>query len=192
MVKGTKELLAAREAGLKGVHNLTNILAAMAMAEAIGIPLQTMQKVAKEFNGLPHRGQTVAEINGVIWIDDSKATNVGAVGAALGGLGEIKNIVLIAGGQAKGQSFAPLYSLVSSHVKQLILIGADADQIARELGDAAPCIFAVNMRAAVQAAEQASSKGEIVLLSPACASFDMFSGYQQRGQLFADAVEALS
>lgn len=191
LVKGSNRLVSACELALKGTHNLTNILAAFALGEAFGFAQEAMIEVAKNFNGLPHRSQTVAVKDSVCWIDDSKATNVGAVKAAIKGLGKDKNIVLIAGGQAKGQSFEALKPLIARHVKQLVLIGEDADQIAAEAAGDTPAIFAINMAGAVQAAAQAASEGDTVLLSPACASFDMFSGYQQRAEAFVKAVEAL-
>jgi UDP-N-acetylmuramoylalanine--D-glutamate ligase len=191
LVRGHNPLIAAADVALKGAHNHANVLAAMALAESIGISEEAMKAVAGNFNGLPHRCQLVSQYNSVEWIDDSKATNVGAVVAALKGLGADKNIVLIAGGQAKGQKFDALKSLVKQHVKQLVLIGQDADKLAAVLKDSAPTLFAVSMDAAVQAAAQSSQAGDIVLLSPACASFDMFKGYEHRGNEFVRAVEAL-
>jgi len=191
LVRGHHPLIAADDVALKGSHNHANVLAAMALAEAVGISESAMKKVAREFAGLPHRCQLVSRHMSVQWIDDSKATNVGAVVAALEGLGLGKNIVLIAGGQAKGQKFDELKSLIKAHVKQLVLIGQDADKLASVLQDCAPILFAVSMDAAVQVAAQSSQAGDIVLLSPACASFDMFNGYEHRGNEFARAVEAL-
>lgn len=191
LVKGHDEILAARDLQIKGQHNLCNVLAALALGEAIGLPMAAMKQAAIEFSGLAHRTQVVADRNGVVWIDDSKATNVGAVKAALAGLGSEKNIVLIAGGQAKGQDFSDLAPLIKKHVKQLVLIGEDADQFAKDVSGAAPSVLAVDMRAAVQTAQQVAFSGDIVLLSPACASFDMFSGYEERGRVFAEQVGAL-
>lgn len=191
LVLGNQQLLRASDLALKGAHNHANVLAAMALAEAVDVPLESMVEVAKSFKGLPHRCQPVSEFNSILWINDSKATNVGAVKAALEGLGTDNNIVLIAGGQAKGQSFDELRPLVQKYVKQLVLIGQDADKLASALEGAAPVLFAVSMRAAVEVAAQTSEPGNIVLLSPACSSFDMFSGYEHRGLEFAKAVEAL-
>lgn len=200
LAKGSEMIVSANNLALKGLHNLSNVLAAFALGEAVGIPMDAMKQAASEFNGLPHRCQFIVEENGVVWIDDSKATNVGAVRAALAGLGgsangstgnasaKERNIILIAGGQAKGQSFVELAPLIRKHVKQLILIGEGADQIAQDVFDAAPSVMAVDMNAAVLTAASLASDGDTVLLSPACASFDMFSGYEERGRIFAQSV----
>jgi len=191
LIRGHQKLVRASDLALKGAHNHANVLAAMALSEAVGVPVESMVKVAKSFKGLPHRCQLVSEFNSVLWINDSKATNVGAVKAALAGLGADNNIVLIAGGLAKNQSFEELHPLVQKHVKQLILIGQDADKLAAALKDSAPQMFAVSMDAAVKVAARTSEAGNIVLLSPACASFDMFNGYEHRGDEFVKAVEAM-
>jgi len=200
LAKGSEMIVSANNLALKGLHNLSNVLAAFALGEAVGIPMDAMKQAASEFNGLPHRCQFIVEENGVVWIDDSKATNVGAVRAALAGLGgsangstgnasaKERNIILIAGGQAKGQSFVELAPLIRKHVKQLILIGEGADQIVQDVFDAAPSVMAVDMNAAVLTAASLASDGDTVLLSPACASFDMFSGYEERGRIFAQSV----
>lgn len=192
LVKGYDQILSADELKIKGSHNQANVLAAIAIGEAVGLPLDAMKKAAVEFSGLAHRSQTVAEKDGVLWVNDSKATNVGAVAAAITGLGGRKNIVLIAGGQAKGQSFKDLAQLARQHVKQLILIGEDADKFEVDIGNAAPSIVAVDLHAAVKTAADIAEQGDVVLLSPACASFDMFSGYEQRGQMFTEYVKALT
>ncbi len=192
LMRGHQKIVQAEEIALKGAHNCANLLAAMALAEVVNVPVDIMVSVAKTFQGLPHRCQLVSEVNSVSWINDSKATNVGAVEAALKGLGKDKNLILIAGGQAKGQSFEPLRPLIEKHVKQLILIGQDAEKLSAALDSAAPILYAVSMAAAVQAAEQASEAGDTVLLSPACASFDMFRNYEHRGDEFIRAVEALA
>lgn len=190
---GVDRLIEADDVGLKGRHNLANALAALAIGTAAGFPLEAMQSALKSFGGLPHRCEMVLKSKGVIWIDDSKATNTGAVIAALEGFSRHRNIVLIAGGQAKGQEFGSLAESISQHVKQLILIGEDASQIAQAVESVGPVtsIFAVNMDAAVQAAADAAERGDIVLLSPACASFDMFENYGARGDQFAEAVGRL-
>ncbi len=192
LMRGHQKIVQAEKIALKGAHNCANLLAAMALAEVVNVPVDVMVSVAKTFQGLPHRCQLVSEVNSVSWINDSKATNVGAVEAALKGLGKDKNLILIAGGQAKGQSFEPLRPLIEKHVKQLILIGQDAEKLSAALDSAAPILYAVSMAAAVQAAEQASEAGDTVLLSPACASFDMFRNYEHRGDEFIRAVEALA
>lgn len=200
LVRGSETIVSANKLALKGLHNLSNLLAAFALGECVGLPMKAMIQAACEFAGLPHRCEFIAEQGEIVWINDSKATNVGAVRAALSGLGGVtisngsaeasrqKNIVLIAGGQAKGQSFAELAPLVRKHVKQLILIGEDADQIAQDIAEAAPSVLAVDMHAAVATAAEVASRGDTVLLSPACASFDMFSGYEERGRVFSQAA----
>lgn len=198
LVRGNEVILTAAELHLKGLHNLGNVLAAFAIGEAVGLPFEAMKRAASKFSGLSHRCQFVCVNGGITWINDSKATNVGAVRAALAGLGGLggstkkKNIILIAGGQAKGQSFIELAPLIRKHVKQLILIGEDADQFSKDIADAAPSILAVDMQSAVQTAAELACDGDTVLLSPACASFDMFSGYQERGNAFAQSVLTLS
>jgi len=175
---------------MRGRHNLANALAALALGHAIGLNMSSMLETLKTFNGLPHRCQTVAEIDGVTYINDSKGTNVGATLAALDGLGNgANNLILIAGGQGKGADFCQLGEAVARHVKQLVLIGEDAQAIAGALPGAA-IQFAGDMPSAVSKAAQCAEKGEIVLLSPACASFDQFDGFEDRGQKFIAAVLA--
>ena len=190
---GVEHLIEIEDVALKGRHNLANALAALAIGTAADIPIEAMLSALKKFSGLPHRCQTVLELDGVTWIDDSKATNTGAVIAALEGLSRHRNIILIAGGQAKGQEFGSLAGSISQHVKQLILIGEDASHIAQavEKRSSVPTIFAVSIESAVKTAAGGAEKGDVVLLSPACASFDMFENYEARGDLFADAVESL-
>jgi len=192
---GVDCLIAAEEVGIKGRHNLVNAISALAIGSAANLPMESMLDALRAFEGLPHRCETVALIGEVQWINDSKATNAGAVIAALEGLASHRNLILIAGGQAKGQEFSGLAESIVKHVKQLILIGEDAKQIAQALEAVAnePCsaVYAVSMQAAVDAAASAAEPGDIVLLSPACASFDMFENYQARGEQFAKAVETL-
>lgn len=192
---GVDCLIRTDEVAIKGRHNLLNAISALAIGSAAGIPLDSMLKALKTFEGLPHRCETLGLIDGVQWIDDSKATNAGAVVAALEGLAVDRNIILIAGGQAKGQEFGALAESIVRHVKQLVLIGEDAAQIAHavEVSAKAQCtaVYAVSMQAAVDAAASAADAGDIVLLSPACASFDMFENYKARGKQFAQAVETL-
>lgn len=184
-------LLAERELGMTGRHNTANALAALALGTAAGLPLPPMLTVLRRFQGLPHRCQRVATRNGVTYINDSKATNVGATLAAIAGLGCAGNLVLIAGGQGKGQDFAPLASALPNAVRQLILMGEDAPVIGDAVGGTVPVLFATGLDAAVNAAAQVARSGDIVLLSPACASFDMFRGFADRGEQFVLAVEAL-
>lgn len=192
---GVDCLIKADELAIKGRHNTINAISALAIGSAAGIPLEAMCEALKTFSGLPHRCETLRVIGDVQWIDDSKATNTGAVVAALEGLATDRNIILIAGGQAKGQDFSALAESIVRHVKQLVLIGEDAAQIAHAVDVSAEeqcaAVYAVSMQAAVEAAASAADSGDIVLLSPACASFDMFEDYQARGKQFAQAVEAL-
>jgi UDP-N-acetylmuramoylalanine--D-glutamate ligase len=184
-------LLHCDELGLVGRHNVANALAALAIGHAARLPLATMVATLRQFSGLPHRAQQVAQIAGVTYVNDSKGTNVGATIAALNGLGDGRNIVLIAGGQGKGADFSLLQEAVSSHCKQLILIGADAPLLEQALQGRAPVLIAASMDEAVAQAAALAQAGDCVLLSPACASFDMFSGYVQRGEVFCRAVARL-
>ena len=174
-----------------GRHNVANALVALALGYAVGIPLESMAVTLQRFSGLPHRCQQVAEIAGVRYVNDSKGTNVGATLAALNGLATGRNIVLIAGGQGKGADFSQLRSAVASHCKAVILLGEDAEKMQAALQDHAPVSRAASMEEAVSAAASQSSAGDVVLLSPACASFDMFTGYVERGEIFCQAVERL-
>ena len=191
LCSGFEPLLPSRELGLAGRHNVANALAALALGYSAGLPLAVMTQTLRQFRGLPHRCEQVARIAGVQYINDSKGTNVGATIAALQGLGEQRNIVLIAGGQGKGADFSQLQSAVTAHCKQLILIGEDAPLLQAALEGCAPQLVAGSMDEAVALAAAAAAAGDCVLLSPACASFDMFSGYVQRGEAFMLAVEQL-
>ncbi|MAZ69035.1 UDP-N-acetylmuramoyl-L-alanine--D-glutamate ligase [Porticoccus sp.] len=184
-------LLAERELGMTGRHNTANALAALALGTAAGLPIDPMLAVLRRFEGLPHRCQRVVTRNGVTYINDSKATNVGATLAAIAGLRGADNLVLIAGGQGKGQDFAPLASALSGAVRQLILMGEDAPVIGDAVAGTVPVLFATDLDAAVKAAAQVARPGDTVLLSPACASFDMFRGFADRGEQFVRAAEAL-
>ena len=181
---------------LKGRHNHFNALAAAAIAHQLtDAPLATTRRVLRRAlaGGLPHRAAPVAEVDGVVFIDDSKATNVGAVVAALEGFGTgDRNIVLIAGGDAKGACFDALRPAVARHVSHLVVIGRDAQALERGLAGCAPVLQAEGMRHAVQLAGQHARAGQSVLLSPACASFDMYSSYEARGRDFAEAVREWS
>ena len=182
--------LATDELALAGGHNHFNIVAAAAIAAQAGMPADL--EVLANFAGLPHRASTVAEADGVAYIDDSKATNVGACRAALAGFGTgTRNVVLIAGGDGKGANFAVLAGAVRQHVSTVVLIGRDADAIAAAVGDAAAVARAGSMAEAVAVAAAAAKPGDTVLLAPACASFDMFDDFAARGDAFAAAVRAL-
>lgn len=155
----------------------------------LGLRREGMLAALREFAGLAHRTARVRERAGVGWFDDSKGTNVGATVAAVRGLPG--RVVLIAGGDGKGQDFSPLRAALADKARAVVLIGRDAPLIAAALGDSVPLRTAADMEAAVTAAAQLAEPGDSVLLSPACASFDMFSGYEERGALFAAAVRRL-
>jgi UDP-N-acetylmuramoylalanine--D-glutamate ligase len=186
---------------IKGRHNTSNALAALALGSAVGLPIDIMLQVLREFRGLPHRCQTVIELNGVTYINDSKATNVGATLAAIQGFSgsssaSTNNLILIAGGQAKGQDFSPLAPALAGTVKQLVLLGEDASIINDAVISSASAggvdtVYASNLTEAVELSQRAAVPGDIVLLSPACASFDMFSSFAERGDQFVAAVEGL-
>lgn len=185
-------LLPLQELRLPGRHNLQNALAALAIGKAAGLAMHAMLEELREFEGLPHRCQWVAEINGVQFINDSKGTNIGATVAAIEGLASAagRRLVLIAGGQGKGADFSALTASVRQHVHGAVLIGSDAKFINAEISVVTDTCFALDMPAAVQAASAMARPGDCVLFSPACASFDMFNGFEQRGQAFIAAVRA--
>lgn len=187
---GAHELMAIEELPLTGLHNAGNALAALALARAINLPQPPLLAALRAFKGLPHRVQKVAEIGGVAFYDDSKGTNVGATVAALSGM--LQPVVLIAGGDGKGQDFAPLAPPVSARAREVVLIGRDADAIAKALaGCGVPLARAGSMQEAVESAFGASRPGDAVLLSPACASYDMFRNYVHRAEMFVAAVQNL-
>ncbi len=179
-------LLATSELRIAGRHNLANALAALALAEAAGLPLAACLEALRDFQGLEHRTQWVAEANGVRWYDDSKGTNVGATLAAVAGLPG--RLVLIAGGEGKDQDFAPLRDALRDKARAVVLIGRDASLIEAALQGVVPVHHAADMDEAVRLAGTLAQAGESVLLSPACASFDMFSGYEERGRVFQQAA----
>ena len=178
---------------MRGNHNALNVLAVLAMAEALELDQQVAIDTVQQFAGLPHRCNLVAEYRGVQWFNDSKGTNVGATLAALAGIGPAISgkVILIAGGQGKGQDFSPLAAPATQHLRAAILIGEDADKVAQGLGDVS-CHFAADMNDAVRRASLLAEPGDAVLLSPACASFDMFKGYADRGDAFVRAVREVS
>lgn len=188
-------LMPEAELAIKGRHNTSNALAALALGSAVGLPMDAMLQTLREFKGLDHRCQTVDILDGVTYINDSKATNVGATLAAIKGLAGDNNLILMAGGQAKGQDFAALVEALPGAVRHLILIGEDASLIADAVSKTLPgsinILYATDLTGAVQASHQVALPGDIVLLSPACASFDMFSGFEARGDQFVAAVEGL-
>lgn len=178
------------ELKLKGRHNWANCLAAMAMANQIDISKQAILKALKTYAGLPHRSQWVAEINGVSWINDSKATNPGATKAAVDGFDE--PVILIAGGQSKGADVSVLCDSLKSHVKTVLLFGQDAEVLEQSWQGCADLQQVQDLQQAVQVASDLALSGDIVLLSPACASFDMYSGFAARGDHFCSLVGAMS
>jgi len=188
LVEGPHRLIEASALAIHGAHNLANALAACALARAADLPRERLAHGLASFHGLPHRVERVARRQGVDWYDDSKGTNVGATIAALRGLG--RRAVLILGGEGKGQDFAPLRGPVSQYASHVLLIGRDAPLIEAALAGLAPQRCA-SLQEAVERAARLARAGEAVLLSPACASFDMFRDYQERGEAFAAAVRAL-
>jgi len=191
LCRGSELLLAVRRVALQGRHNLANALAALALGEAAGLPAAAAASTLEHFAGLPHRCELVAVVAGVRYVNDSKGTNVGATAAALRGLGGARDVVLIAGGQGKGADFSQLQAEVGRHCRALVLIGEDAGALHAALAAQVPAQFAASMDEAVALAAARARAGDTVLLSPACASFDMFSGYAARGQAFRDAVARL-
>jgi UDP-N-acetylmuramoylalanine--D-glutamate ligase len=189
LAKGEQCLLAVDEMKLQGKHNQANALAALAMGEVVGLKQQAMLDVLTEYPGMDHRTQWVAKIDQVDWYNDSKGTNIGATLAALEGLDG--SIVLILGGQGKGADFSPLKDAVKKNARAVILIGEDADLISLLLDGVVPEARAKNMEHAVELAANKAKVGDKVLLSPACASFDMFTDYQARGYKFIECVNAL-
>jgi UDP-N-acetylmuramoylalanine--D-glutamate ligase len=185
------DLAALDDMAMKGLHNAANAMAAHALLSAIDAPSEPLARAMREFKGLPHRVEFVAEAKGVRFYDDSKGTNVGATVAALEGFRDA--VVLIAGGDGKGQDFSPLAPAVSSHARAVVLLGRDAPAIAAALSGAGVAIARVgSMEEAVEAAFALARPGDAVLLSPACASFDMFRNYGHRGAMFAIAATALA
>lgn len=189
LAKGETVLLATSAMKLPGSHNHANALAALALGEAVGIPLQGMLAALQTFVGLPHRTQWVRERQGVCWYDDSKGTNVGATLAALQGLPG--KTVLIAGGIGKDADFTPLGSVIRAKARAVVLIGRDAPLIAKVIDSEVPVHYASSMEEAVQLAADCALPNDNVLLSPACASFDMFKNYGHRGEVFSAAVRSL-
>jgi UDP-N-acetylmuramoylalanine--D-glutamate ligase len=187
-----RQLITSSALLISGRHNLSNALAALAIGSAMGMPEEAMLDALREFDGLPHRTQFVAEQNGVRWYNDSKGTNVGACIAALKGFAGSGKTVLIAGGDAKGADFSPLAPVVEESARAVVLIGRDAPYIEQALKKGTVGILrADSMEQAVAIAAAQVHVGDQVLLSPACASFDMYTGYEQRGEMFMQAVARL-
>jgi UDP-N-acetylmuramoylalanine--D-glutamate ligase len=188
LAQGERGFLPAQELTIHGEHNVANALAACALVSAMGVSLEALAAGLRSYRGLPHRVSHLATREGVAWYDDSKGTNVGATVAALKGLK--RKVVLIAGGEGKGQDFSPLRPVVAAYARTVLLIGRDAPIIEQALAGLAleKC---ASLEAAVQRAAALAQPGDAVLLSPACASFDMFRDYRHRGEAFAAALKAL-
>ena len=185
--------LPTAELKIRGAHNQSNALAALALGHAVGLPFEAMLQALRNFAGLPHRCQWVRKLRGVGYYDDSKATNVGAALAAIEGLGAdiAGKLVLIAGGDGKGADFSALKAPVAKFCRAVVLLGRDAELLSTALGDAAPMVRVKTLDEAVQRAAELAQSGDAVLLSPACASLDMFKNFEERGRLFAQAAEGL-
>jgi UDP-N-acetylmuramoylalanine--D-glutamate ligase len=189
LMHGARPLLAVAELRIAGLHNAANALAALALGAAAGLPEAAMLEELRAFPGLPHRSQWVRELRGVRYVDDSKGTNVGATLAAVAGLPG--TLVLLAGGDGKSQDFSPLAAALRGRARLAVLIGRDARRLGAALAPACPVHYSATLEDAVAAAAAAARPGDTVLLSPACASLDMFRDYAHRGAAFAAAVMGL-
>ncbi len=190
LAEGRANLMRVSELKVAGLHNAANALAALALCRAIRLPYEPLLDALFKFEGLPHRVQKVAEVRGVAFYDDSKGTNVGATVAAL--MGMTSKIVLIAGGDGKGQDFSPLRDAVATKAKGVVVIGRDGDKIAAAIETSGVAIVhAASMHDAVRAGFSLAQPGDTVMLSPACASFDMFRNYEHRAEVFVEEVLAL-
>ena len=193
LVFGGEVVLSAQTLKIAGRHNISNALAALALGQAIGLPRAAMVEALQEFPGLPHRCQWLRNLRGVDYYNDSKGTNVGASIVAIESLGEMLKgkLILIAGGVDKGADFSVMVPVVAKFVKLAILIGRDAKNLANVFKDSIEIVFASTMVEAVSIAAKHAHTGDAVLLSPACASFDMFTDFTHRGRVFERAVEEL-
>ncbi|MFO0113708.1 MAG: UDP-N-acetylmuramoyl-L-alanine--D-glutamate ligase [Betaproteobacteria bacterium] len=190
LVRGSARLMPLADLPVAGLHNAANALAAFALCDAVGVDLMKAADGVKSFAGLPHRSALVSVIKGVTFLDDSKGTNVGSTVAALNGM--TSPTILIAGGEGKEQDFAPLLEPIRERAKTVVLIGKAAQQIRSAIAASqVPCFHAADMDAAVRMAYARAVAGDTVLLSPACASFDMFKNYKHRGEMFAACVASL-
>jgi UDP-N-acetylmuramoylalanine--D-glutamate ligase len=190
LARGGERLMPVSELRIKGGHNIANALAALALGQTAGLPLSPMLEALREFHGLPHRMEYVGTFREVVYYDDSKGTNVGATLAAISGL--TQPLVLIAGGDGKGQDFAPLAEAVAGKARAVLLLGKDATLIESAIAGRVPVTRVKDMDAAVQAAARLARPNDLVLLSPACSSLDMFDNFEQRGRVFAMAVRRLA
>lgn len=205
LAKGTQKLLAESELKIKGQHNLLNALSALAIGELAGLPQDSMLSTLQAFAGLPHRCQYVADIDGVAYFNDSKGTNIGSTMAAIQGLGAVYapkggKLVVILGGQGKGQKFTELSPLINQYVSDVLLIGEDAASIEQDLKATLDSTVSLHhcqtLSKAIETSHQLTqsslSQIQAVLLSPACASFDQFTGFADRGEQFIRQVESLA
>ncbi len=190
LAQGGHALMQREQVPLFGGHNLANVLAAMALASVAGVSSTDMVNAVRRFAGLPHRTELVLDHDGVRWVNDSKATNVGATVAALSG--SDAPVILIAGGDGKAADFSPLAPAAAQHVRAAVLLGQDAAAIARVIEDVTPCHFVDSLCEAVQMAGRLARNGDVVMLSPACASFDMFDNFEHRGDVFRTLVKEQS
>lgn len=188
LAQGFENLMPVSELSLPGQHNVANALAALALGTAIKLPRAAMLDALRTLQGLPHRCELVLERDGVRWINDSKATNVGAALAAIEGLGGESSLILIAGGRDKNADFSTMRAAIAAHCSLLLLIGEAAETMAAVLGDVCETRVAGTLAAAIAIAAQRAIAGQIVLLSPACASFDQFSSYADRGNQFRELL----
>lgn len=190
LAQGGTSLLKTSEMMIPGLHNIANALAAIALCRAVALPYEPLLEALREFKGLPHRMQKIGVINGVTFYNDSKSTNVGSAIAALNGMK--KNIVLIAGGDGKGQDFSPLKQAVANAARSVVLLGRDAKEVAKAIKNCqVPVYYAATMEEAVQISFLLAKPGDVVMLSPACASLDMFKNYIHRAEVFIDAVKEI-
>jgi len=188
--RGKERLIGLSELRLSGLHNAANAMAALALCEAAGVSPERLLPALRTFAGLPHRVETVAEIDGVLYVDDSKGTNVGATLAAIEGMG--RKVAIVLGGDGKGQDFSPLKPALEKHGRAVALIGRDAAAIGMAIeGCGVPTCIVGDMAAAVRWLANRAEAGDCVLLSPACASLDMYRNYAHRAQAFIDAVKEL-
>ncbi len=189
---GDELLMPVSMLALKGRHNLANVLAALSLGRNVGLEWAPMLETLQRFSGLPHRCQLVRTLDGVRWYNDSKATNVGATVAAINGMSDEGPLVLIAGGVGKSADFSALSTAVSGTVRAVVLLGVDSDAIEAVIDEDQMCFRAADMEHAIRLARQQAEPGDCVLLSPACASFDMYDNYEQRGDHYAALVMELA
>lgn len=197
LARGRERLLKSADMYIQGTHNVANALACLALGEAIGLPIDTMLETLKTFKGLEHRCEFVKEVQGVRYYNDSKGTNIGATLAALDGLGaaieaQKGKVAIILGGQGKGQDFTALRDSLTQYAKVAVLIGEDRSIIEKAIEGTTTLLHAESLQEAVELCQQNTHAHDVVLLSPACASFDMFTGYPERGHRFVEFVNALN